>query len=210
MARVAVWLSGCSAAHPLLAAPAAGRLRGGMGAFARMPRNLTRRGCPSAARQRVASSTAHPANAPLQVCPVATRRGRRLQGRLSFGYFSLAKQRTSTSPAGARPGPPPSAQAQAQAETEYAQLRINEAQQQIDAANANLNLVWNATTKEIRSQLLDSQKTWLKKRELECKLQGNNAEYGEEQITTLNCETEMTNSRVDQLKQAIYQLDANY
>lgn len=102
------------------------------------------------------------------------------------------------------------AQAQAQAETEYAQLRINEAQQQIDAANANLNLVWNATTKEIRSQLLDSQKTWLKKRELECKLQGNNAEYGEEQITTLNCETEMTNSRVDQLKQAIYQLDANY
>ena len=102
------------------------------------------------------------------------------------------------------------AQAQAQAETEYAQLRINEAQQQIDAANANLNLVWNATTKEIRSQLLDSQKTWLKKRELECKLQGNNAEYGEEEITTLNCETEMTNSRVDELKQAIYQLDSNY
>ena len=50
----------------------------------------------------------------------------------------------------------------------------------------------------------------VKKRELECKLQGNNAEYGEEQITTLNCETEMTNSREDQLKQAIYQLDANY
>ena len=69
MARVAVWLSGCSAAHPLLAAPAAGRLRGGMGAFARMLRHLTRRGCPSAARQRVASSTAHPANAPPQVCP---------------------------------------------------------------------------------------------------------------------------------------------
>ena len=86
------------------------------------------------------------------------------------------------------------AQAQAQAETEYAQLRINEAQQQIDAANANLNLVWNATTKEIRSQLLDSQKTWLKKRELECKLQGNNAEYGEEQITTLNCETDKLSS----------------
>ena len=34
----------------------------------------------------------------------AQRRGRRQQGRLSFGYFSLAKQRTSTSPAGARPG----------------------------------------------------------------------------------------------------------
>ena len=31
-------------------------------------------------------------------------KGRRQQGRLSFGYFSLAKQRTSASPAGARPG----------------------------------------------------------------------------------------------------------
>ena len=72
---LAVWILGCP---PLLAAPAAGRLRGGMGAFARMLRDLTRRGCPSAARQRVASSTAHPASAPTQVCPVATRRGRRL------------------------------------------------------------------------------------------------------------------------------------
>ena len=68
----------------------------------------------------------------------------------------------------------------------------------------------NLSSNPLSQKLLDSQKTWLKKRELECKLQGNNAEYGEEQITTLNCETEMTNSRVDQLKQAIYQLDANY
>ena len=87
MARVAVWLSGFWAAHPLLAAPAAGRLRGGMGAFARMLRHLTRRGCPSAARQRVASSTAHPATAPTQVCPVATRRGRRLWVAFLLGTF---------------------------------------------------------------------------------------------------------------------------
>ena len=42
----------------------------------------------------------------------AQRRGRRQQGRFSFGYFSLAKQRTSTSPAGARPGLRPQQSAQ--------------------------------------------------------------------------------------------------
>ena len=64
--RVAVRLLGCP---PPVAAPAAGRLRGGMRVGARMFCELTRRGCSSAARQRVASSTAHPANAPTQVAP---------------------------------------------------------------------------------------------------------------------------------------------
>ena len=52
MARSAFWLLafGFWAAHPLLAAPAAGCLRGGMGAFARMLRHLTSRGYPSGAR----------------------------------------------------------------------------------------------------------------------------------------------------------------
>ena len=99
-----VWLSGCSAAHPLLAAPAAERLRGGMGAFARMLRDLTRRVCPNAAAQQRSELCGAPRKRPAAGLP---RRGRRLQGRLSFGYFSLAKQRTSTSPAGARPGPRP-------------------------------------------------------------------------------------------------------
>ena len=90
MARVAVWLFGCLAVQ--LPTPIWLRLRrGGCGVSmrvgARMPRQLTRRGCPSAARQRVASSTAHPANAPLQVCPVATRRGRRLWVAFLLGTF---------------------------------------------------------------------------------------------------------------------------
>ncbi len=36
--------------------------------------------------------------------PLRNAKGSQTEGRLSFGYFSLAKQRTSTSPAGARPG----------------------------------------------------------------------------------------------------------
>ena len=55
----AVWMFG---SPPLLAAPAAGRLRGGMGVEAPMLRALTRRGCPSGARsaKRVPRRTPQP------------------------------------------------------------------------------------------------------------------------------------------------------
>ena len=58
----AVRLFGCSAVPPLLAAPAAGRLRGGMGVEAPMLRELARRGCPSGARsaKRVPRRTPQP------------------------------------------------------------------------------------------------------------------------------------------------------
>jgi len=59
------------------------RLRRSVCGVARAPqdarvRALTRGGCLSEAPWRVASSTAHPANAVTQVCPGAKRRGRRL------------------------------------------------------------------------------------------------------------------------------------
>ena len=82
--RVAVRLLGCP---PPVAAPAAGRLRGGMGVEAPMLRHLTRRGCPNGALQRAVSFAAHPATAPTQVCPFAPRRGRRLGVALSLVTF---------------------------------------------------------------------------------------------------------------------------
>jgi len=93
MTRVAVRLFGCSALPPLLAAPAPGRLRGGTRVGARVLRDLTRRGCPSGARQRKASSTAHPATAPAQVCPAAKRRGRRLRVAFSLVTFFWRSKR---------------------------------------------------------------------------------------------------------------------
>ena len=103
-ARAAVRLLGCSAAHPLLAAPAAGRLRGGMGVEAPMLRELTRRGCSSGAAQQQSEFHGAPRNRPAAGLPLRTAKGSQTGGRLSFGYFSLAKQRTSTSAAGPRPG----------------------------------------------------------------------------------------------------------
>ena len=78
---------GCWAPHPLLAAPASGWLRGGTRVRARVLRDLPGRGCLNGARQRAASSTAHPATDPVQVCPFAARRGRRRGVAFLLGAF---------------------------------------------------------------------------------------------------------------------------
>lgn len=89
---------------------------------------------------------------------------------------------------------------------EYQTVLISEAKANLDIANENLNLVWNATTKEVRNHLLDEQRLWLKKRELECKLGSSNTDNPE--VMRLNCEAEMTSNRVNELKQKIYYLES--
>lgn len=88
---------------------------------------------------------------------------------------------------------------------EYQQVLLAEAKTNLDNANENLNLVWNATTKEVREQLLAEQKIWLKKRDLECKLESSNTENPE--VYRLNCETNMTVTRTSELRQKIYYLE---
>ncbi|MDR6215273.1 hypothetical protein QE399_002962 [Paracidovorax wautersii] len=90
------------------------RARGGRVCRRTRPlRDLTRRGCPSGARQRAASSTAPPRDRAPQVAHSAAE-GRRQQGRLSIGYFSLAKQRKAPRPPGRDPARGSSASAAAQ------------------------------------------------------------------------------------------------
>ena len=99
MARVAVRLS-----TPLLAAPAAGWLRGGMGVEAPMHRALTRRGCPSGAAQQRSEFHGAPRNRPDAGLPRSAAQGSQTGGRLSFAYFSLAKQRKVSRLPGRQPG----------------------------------------------------------------------------------------------------------
>lgn len=96
---------------------------------------------------------------------------------------------------------------QAAVQQEYDELRLTEAQNNLSKANENLNLVWNATTAEVREHLLDEQRVWLKKRKLECKLQGNNEEENLSELTRLNCEINMTMQRTSELRQKIYYLE---
>ena len=92
---------------PPVAAPAAGRLRGGMGASAPMLRHLTRRGCPSGAAQQQSEFHGAPRNRTAAGLPRSAAQGSQTGGRLSFGYFSLAKQRKVPRPPGRNPGSRP-------------------------------------------------------------------------------------------------------
>ena len=94
--RWPVWLFGCSAVPPLLAAPAAGRLRGGMRASARMLRELTRRSCLNGAPKARSEFCRAPRKRPAAGLPLRTARGSQTGGRLFFGAFLLAKQKKDT------------------------------------------------------------------------------------------------------------------
>lgn len=87
----------------------------------------------------------------------------------------------------------------------YQALLLTEAKAKIDQANEHLNLVWNATSKDVRDALLAEQKIWLKKRELECKLNSSAAEHSE--VARLNCEAQMTQQRTNELRHKIYELE---
>jgi hypothetical protein len=97
---------GCSAVPPLQAAPAAGRLRGGMGVGAPMLRELTHRSCPSGAAQQRSEFCGAPRNRPAAGLPRSAAKGPQTGGRLFFGDFLLAKQKKVTrTPGDSRPPP---------------------------------------------------------------------------------------------------------
>ncbi len=93
MARVAVWMFGCSAPNPLLAAPASGRLRG---EHARRSAHASLTDSPWLSERRApAQSEFHgaPRNRPDAGCPFATRRGRRLGVAFSLVTFFWRRKR---------------------------------------------------------------------------------------------------------------------
>jgi len=98
--------NGCLAVHPLLAAPAAGRLWGGMGARAPMLRDLTRRGCPSGAAQQQSEFHGAPRKRTDAGLPRSEAKGSQTGGRLLLPSF-LGDARKEGAPPGAYPGTRP-------------------------------------------------------------------------------------------------------
>jgi hypothetical protein len=89
--------------HPLLTVPRSA----GPGVSASRRTRASLSGLPQLferSSKNVASSAAHPRPEHRRLPPCPRQGGHGQRGRLSFGYFSLAKQRTSTSAAGPRPG----------------------------------------------------------------------------------------------------------
>ena len=100
---------GCSAVlgcPPPVAAPAAGRLRGGMGVEAPMLRHLTRRGCPSGAAQQQSEFHGAPRKRTDAGLPRSEAKGSQTGGRLLLPSF-LGDARKEGAPPGAHPGTRP-------------------------------------------------------------------------------------------------------
>lgn len=99
------------------------------------------------------------------------------------------------------------AKQQLELKSQQESLRLERAQLSLKEANDQINVVWNAATPEFRKMMLPEQKTWLKQRDLDCKLKATTvpAENGasEREIVRLNCEIEMTASRTNYLKEKI-------
>ena len=110
--RSACWVersddpNGCLAVHPLLAAPAAGRLRGGTRVGARVLRDLTRRGCPSGAAQQQSEFHGAPRKRTVAGLPRSAAQGSQTGGRLLLPSF-LGDARKEGAPPGAHPGTRP-------------------------------------------------------------------------------------------------------
>jgi uncharacterized protein YecT (DUF1311 family) len=79
-----------------------------------------------------------------------------------------------------------------------------QAQMQLDEANKRINIVWNATTKAIREDLLPEQRQWLKKREHDCRIEANKEpNVNMQDAVKLGCMAAMTDPRTQELEQEI-------
>jgi uncharacterized protein YecT (DUF1311 family) len=79
-----------------------------------------------------------------------------------------------------------------------------QAQMQLDEANKRINIVWNATTKAIRDDLLPEQRQWLKKREHDCSIEANQEpNVNMQEAVKLRCMAAMTDPRTQELEQEI-------
>ena len=100
----AVWMFGCP---PPVAAPAAGRLRGGMGVAAPMLRHLTRCGCLNEAATQRSEFHGAPRKRTAAGLPRSAAQGSQTWGRPFFGDFLSAKRKKVTALPGALPGSRP-------------------------------------------------------------------------------------------------------
>jgi hypothetical protein len=100
---------------------------------------------------------------------------------------------------------------QAQSKAANTASNLEQAKTAIATANQAINVVWQATTEEIRAKLRPEQREWLKKRELECKvksLQSGSSNPDEQETLIWNCQADMTRQRTDQLTQEVLQLSS--
>lgn len=86
-------------------------------------------------------------------------------------------------------------------EYEYENILQEEAKAAFDKADQKFNRVWNEASADMRNELLDEQRRWVKKRGLECKLTSSDTDNPE--VSRINCEAQMTVERTEYLQEKI-------
>ena len=97
------WMLAVRLPHPCWLRLRRGGCGVSMGVEAPMPRELTRRGCLNEAATQRSEFHGAPRKRPDAGLPLRSAKGSQTGGRLSFGYFSLAKQRKVPRPPGRLP-----------------------------------------------------------------------------------------------------------
>lgn len=91
-------------------------------------------------------------------------------------------------------------------QAQQASLQLERAKAGLKEANNQINLVWNASP-ELRKELLAEQRTWLKQRDIECKLRATSASLetsdNDREVIRLQCEIDMTHQRTQTLKSQV-------
>lgn len=85
--------------------------------------------------------------------------------------------------------------------------KLERAKAGLKEANNQINIVWNAASPDFRKVLLAEQRTWLKQRDIECKLRATSASLetsdNDREVIRLQCEIDMTHQRTQTLKSQV-------
>lgn len=93
-------------------------------------------------------------------------------------------------------------QEQAQLRAEQSAANLSVAQEQNTLANQAINELWKGLSEEDRESLLGSQRAWIKKKEVDCKIEaaGRSTDPTEIEVARLNCDTVATKARIDDIR----------
>ncbi|WP_374249774.1 lysozyme inhibitor LprI family protein [Thermomonas sp.] len=96
-------------------------------------------------------------------------------------------------------------QQQAQLRAEQGAANLSVAQEQNTLANQAINELWKGLSEEDREYLLGSQRAWIKKKDVDCKIEaaGRSTDPTEIEIARLNCDTAATRARTDEIRRSL-------
>jgi uncharacterized protein YecT (DUF1311 family) len=96
-------------------------------------------------------------------------------------------------------------QQQAQLKAEQGAANLTMAQEQNALANQAINELWTGISEEARAYLIGSQRAWVKKKDIDCKVEaaGRSTDPTEIEIARLNCDTTATRARTDEIRRSL-------